>query len=147
MEKHKLASISLTVWDRTISVKFSTLKVSRVYGRLFTKITSPPLLAAILNFCVKRKNTYLGNGARRKYLACRVYEVYWRLFAKIAFPPLLAAILNFCVKRKSAFISETVRDRAISTKVWTRRVSAECTGDFSQKSLSRHFWRPSWISA
>ena len=58
---------------------------------------------------------------------------------KINFPPLLAAILNFCVKYKSAFISETVQDRVISTKSWTRRVSAECTGNILRKSLSRHF--------
>ena len=55
MEKHKLAFVSLTVRDRGISLKFSTPRVSRVYWLLFTKITFPPLLAAILNFCVKLK--------------------------------------------------------------------------------------------
>ena len=89
----------------------------------FHKNHYPATFAAILNFSVKQG-------------ICRVY---WQLLEKIAFPPLLAAILNFCIKRKSTFISETVQDRAISTKFWTRRVSAECTGDILQKSLSRHF--------
>ena len=68
--------------------------------------------------------------------SCRVY---WRLFAKIVFLPLLAAILNFCVKRKNLLISETERDRAISTKFLTHRVSAESTGDFSQKLFPATF--------
>ena len=54
MEKHKLASISLIVPDRRILSKFSTPRVSKVYWRLFTKVTFPSLLVAILNFCVKR---------------------------------------------------------------------------------------------
>ena len=74
-----------------------------------------------------------------------VCGVYWRLFAKIVLLPLLAAVLNFCVKRQNVFISEMERDRAISAKFLTRMVSAESTGDFSQKSFSCHFWRPSWI--
>ena len=56
------------------------------------------------------------------------------IFPKNLFPmPFLAAFLNFCIKCKKAFISETVRDRAISTKFLTHRVSAEFTGNFSQK--------------
>ena len=41
-------------------------------------------------------------------------------------------------KHKLPSISLTVQDRGILP---------ECTGNFSQKSLSRHFWRPSWIFA
>ena len=41
MQKHKLASISLTVQNRGILSKFSTPRVSRVYWQLFTKITFP----------------------------------------------------------------------------------------------------------
>ena len=59
------------------------------------------------------------------------------------FPQLLAAILNFCIKCKNVFISEIERDRAILTKFLIGRVSAESTGEFPQKSFSRHFWRPS----
>ena len=51
----------------------------------------------------------------------------------------LAAILNFCVKRKHTFILEMVQDRAILIKFLTCRVSAEYTGNISQKSLCRHF--------
>ena len=32
-------------------------------------------------------------------------------------------------------------------KFLTHRVSTKSTGLFSQKSFSRHFWQPSWISA
>ena len=57
------------------------------------------------------------------------------IFRKNHFPATfsLAAILNFCGRHKSTFISEMVRDRAILTKFLTHRVSAESTGDFSQK--------------
>ena len=68
-----------------------------------------------------------------------ICRVYWWLFRKTCFPVILAAILNFSIKHKSAFISEMVWDRAISTKFCTHRVSAECTGNILQKSLSRHF--------
>ena len=40
-------------------------------------------------------------------------------------------------------VSETERHRAILTEFLTRRVFVDCTGDFSQKLFSRHFWRPS----
>ena len=48
------------------------------------------------------------------------------------------AILNFCVKCKNVFISETERDKAILTKILTRRLSAEYIGNFLQKLFSRH---------
>ena len=212
------AFISETVRDRAISTTF--LSICGVYF-FSQKNVFLPLLAAILNFCVKHKNVfisemkrdraistnflthrvstesqfflmlktqkriYLGNGA--KFLTCRVFSHsqksfsrhFWRpswisalnaafisetvrdraisttflsicgvyfFSQKNVFLPLLAAILNFCVKHKNVFISETKRDRAISTNFLTHRVSAESTGDFSQKLFSCHFWRPSWIS-
>ena len=55
------------------------------------------------------------------------------------FPPFLGGgggIFNFCIKCKNAFISETVRDRAVSKKFLTHRVSANSTGNFSQKSFT-----------
>ena len=79
-----------------------------------------------------------------KFFTCRVYvESTGDVMQNNVFPPLLAAILNFYVERKNTFISETERDRAISTKLLTHRVSTESTGDFPQKSFSRHFWRSS----
>ena len=59
-------------------------------------------------------------------------------FPKIAFLPLLVAILNFCIMRKYGFISETEQDRAISMKFFTHRVSADPTGNFSEKSFGGH---------
>ena len=40
---------------------------------------------------------------------------------------------------RTPFISEMVRDRAILTKSLTRRLSAESTGNFSQKLFSPNF--------
>ena len=64
MQKHKFAFIFLTVWDRAISSKFSIPRVTWQttlcnYWRLFPKIVFPTFLAAILNFCVKCKNTMI----------------------------------------------------------------------------------------
>ena len=61
-------------------------------------------------------------------------------FPKNRFCATLTTILSFCVKCKNAMISEMVRDREVSLKFLIRRVSAESTGSFSQKSLSRHFF-------
>ena len=57
MEKHKFAFISLTVRDRVILSKFSTLRVSKKYtiGN-FQKIFLSPKMAAILNFRIFAKN-------------------------------------------------------------------------------------------
>ena len=56
MEKHKFASLSLTVRDRAIPSKFSTHRVLKkcTIGN-FQKIFLSPKLAAILNFCQKWK--------------------------------------------------------------------------------------------
>ena len=83
-----------------------------------------------------------------KFLIRRVFGDSTGDFSqKLFFLPLLAAILNFCVKCKNKIISETEQDRVISMKFLTHRVYPEFTSDFSQKNFSRHFWRPSSISA
>ena len=71
MEKHKFATISLTVRDRAISSKFLTHRVSEqcTLGN-FQKIFTSPKMAAILNFGIFAKNGktqisfYLLNRAR-----------------------------------------------------------------------------------
>ena len=57
MEKHKFATISLTMRDRVISSKFSTHRVSDqcTLGN-FQKIFPSPKMAAILNFRIFTKN-------------------------------------------------------------------------------------------
>ena len=71
-EKHKFASISLTVRDRVISSKFSTHRVSRQTTLCnFQKIFIPLKMAAILNIRIFTKNAktqicfYLLNRARK----------------------------------------------------------------------------------
>ena len=71
-EKHKFASISLTVRDRAISSKFSTHRVSRQTTLCnFQKIFIPLKMAAILNIRIFTKNAktqicfYLLNRARK----------------------------------------------------------------------------------
>ena len=71
MAKHKFASISLTVRDRAILLKFSTHRVSKECNRYnFQKISPSPKMAAILNFRIFAKNGktqisfYLLNHAR-----------------------------------------------------------------------------------
>ena len=71
MAKHKFPSISLTVQDRVISSKFSTLRVSKECNLCnFQKIFPSPKMAAILNFRIFAKNGktqiffYLLNRAR-----------------------------------------------------------------------------------
>ena len=57
IEKHKFASVSLTVRDRAISLKFSTQRVSKqcTLGN-FQKTFLSPKVAAILNFRIFAKN-------------------------------------------------------------------------------------------
>ena len=57
MAKHKIASISLTVRDRAILLKFSTHRVSKkcTLGN-FHKIFPSPHMAAILNFRILAQN-------------------------------------------------------------------------------------------
>ena len=57
MAKHKIASISLTVRDKAILLKFSTHGVSKkcTLGN-FQKIFPTPHMAAILNFRILAQN-------------------------------------------------------------------------------------------
>ena len=60
MEKHKFASISLTMRDRAISLKFSIQRESKqCTPGSFQKNLLSPKMAAILNFCQKWKNLNL----------------------------------------------------------------------------------------
>ena len=94
----------------------------RVYWRVFAKIVYSPLLAAILNFCVKCKDVFISEMEQVRVILTKLLShrniciVYWRVFTEILLPPLLAAILNFCIKCKNVFILEMERARAISTK-------------------------------
>ena len=56
MVKHKFASVSLTVWDRAISSKFSTRGYLRNVLLAILKKFSSPKMAAILNFQIFAKN-------------------------------------------------------------------------------------------
>ena len=57
MEKHKFASISLTVPDKAISSKFSTHRVApQTILCNFQKIILSPKMAVILNFRIFAKN-------------------------------------------------------------------------------------------
>ena len=125
-EKRKSAFILITVRDRSISTKFLTRTVYAVYWRLFPKITFPPILAAMLNFYVKRKNAFILEMVQDRAISMEV------LTCGVS-------------AQKLIYLGNalTVQDRPISMKFLTCRVYAECTGDFSQKSLSHHFWRPS----
>ena len=119
MEKHKFASISLTVRDRAISSKFSTHRVSKkcTLGN-FQKIFLSPKMAG-----------YLRN-------------VLLAIFKKFSSPPKMAAILNFRIflpkmeKHKFASISLTLQDRAILSKFFIHRVSKQCTFGNVQKKFS-----------
>ena len=132
----------------------------RVYWRVIAKIVYSPLLAAILNFCVKCKDVFISEMEQVRVILTKLLShrdiciVYWRVFTEILLPPLLAAILNFFIKCKNVFILEMERARAIltkslihlfwrcfSTKFLTLRVYS--IGVFFQKSFSHHFWRPS----
>ena len=117
MEKHKFASISLTLQDRGISLKFLISRVSRVYGRLFTKIAFPPLLAAILNFCVKRKSSLISETLQdraisTKFWNCRVSaESTGVFFAKNCFPATFGSHLEFLRKaQKHIYLGNGARN-------------------------------------
>ena len=108
MEKHKFASISLTLRDRAISSKFSTHRVSEQYtlGN-FQKIFLYPKMAAILNFFEFLPNmekhkfasislTMQDRAILSKFLTHRVSKQRTLgNFQKIFLSPKLAAILNF----------------------------------------------------
>ena len=113
MAKHKFASISLTVRDRAISSKFSTLRVSKECNLCnFQKMFPSPKMAAILNF-----QLFAQNGKTRIcfYLLNRVTQsdfveifdpqgiraMYSWQFQKNFPSPNMAAILNFRIFAKN----------------------------------------------
>ena len=102
----------------------------RVYWRVIAKIVYSPLLAAILNFCVKCKDVFISEMEQVRVILTKLLShrdiciVYWRVFTEILLPPLLAAILNFFIKCKNVFILEMERARAILTKSLIHSASA-----------------------
>ena len=102
----------------------------RVYWRVIAKIVYSPLLAAILNFCVKCKDVFISEMEQVRVILTKllshrdICRVYWRVFTEIFLPLLLAAILNFFIKCKNVFILEMERARAILTKSLIHSASA-----------------------
>ena len=128
----------------------------RVYWRVIAKIVYSPLLAAILNFCVKCKDVFISEMEQVRVILTKLLShrdiciVYWRVFTEILLPPLLAAILNFFIKCKNVFILEMERARAILTKSLIHCVyfGNEASQNFfltlSSLLVSQNiFWRPS----
>ena len=72
MEKHKFATISLTVRDRAISLKFSIHRVSEKYtlGN-FQKIFLFRHMAAILNFRI-----FVKNWTKNKFASISLTEIF-----------------------------------------------------------------------
>ena len=113
MAKHEFASISLTVRDRAISLKFLTHRVSKECNLCnFQKKFPSPKMAAILNFRIFAKN---GKTRICFYLLNRVTQsdfveifdpqgiraMYSWQFPKIFPSPKMAAILNFQIFPKN----------------------------------------------
>ena len=104
--------------------------ICRVYWRVFTEIFLSPLLAAILNFCVKCKYVFISEMKQVRVILTKLLShrdiciVYWRVFTEIFLPLLLAVILNFFIKCKNVFILEMERARAILTKSLIHSASA-----------------------
>ena len=94
---------------------FDPQGICTVYWRLFPKIIFPPLLAGILNFCVKCKNIFISETVPDrailiKFLTRRVYTESAATFAKNCFPTIFAFFMtNFCVKMQKLIILETMR--------------------------------------
>ena len=109
---------------------FDPQGMCRVYWRVIAKIVYSPLLAAILNFCVKCKDVFISEMEQVRVILTKLLShrdiciVYWRVFTEILLPPLLAAILNFFIKCKNVFILEMERARAILTKSLIHSASA-----------------------
>ena len=104
-------SISLTVRDRAISVKFSTQRVSKqcTLGN-FQQILLSLKMAAILNFCPKWKKrkfasislTVRDRVISSKFSTHRVSkQCTLDIFQKIFVSPKMAAILNFRIFAKN----------------------------------------------
>ena len=125
MEKHKIASISLSVPDRAISSKFLTHRVSKkcTFGN-FQKIFPSPKMAAILPKTAKHKIASISLTVRDRAISSKfsTHRVSKEFLPKTA-------------KHKIASISLTVRDRAISSKFSTHRVYKECSLANFQKNF------------
>ena len=68
----------------------------RVYWQLFAIIVFPPFLAAILNFCVKRKNVFISEMERDEIFYTQgIRKVYWLLFVTNHFPAAFGGHLEF----------------------------------------------------
>ena len=142
MQKHKFASISLTVRDRAISSKFLTQIVSE-QATLYNFQTKFPLFkhGGLFEFLPKMQNhkfasisiTMRDRAISSKFSTQRVSEQTTLCnFKKMVLSSKMAAILNFRIftknaKHKFASISLTVRDRAISSKFSTHGVSQQST--------------------
>ena len=87
MEKHKFASISLTVQDRAISSKFSTRRVSEQYtlGN-FQKNFPLPIYGGhfeFSNFCQKWRNTNLLISLTMRDKVCGIHSDIYNNYNKI----------------------------------------------------------------
>ena len=136
-EKHKNASISLTVRDRAISSKFSTPRVSKKYiyqgmitfqkifknGGHFEFSKFSPKIGKHKIFPISL--TVGDRAISAKFSTPRVFKHYMTTFQKIFKNGGHFEFSNFrqkCEKHKIFAISLTVRDRAISAKFLNPRV-------------------------
>ena len=113
MEKHKLASIYLTMRDRGILLKFSTHRVSRVYWRLFTKNHFPATFGGHLEFLLKIKSAFISETVwdRESFDLQGVGWVAWKLFAKYRFPATFSFHLEFlCKVQKRVYLGNGARE-------------------------------------
>ena len=116
-------------------------------GTIFQKKHFLVILAAILNFCIKDKNTsrkwceivQFGH----KFGPAGYTESSGTFLPQNIFQPLLATILNFCMNRKNTFIWKTARETGIWMKILAHRLSAESSARFFQKSFTHPFGCPS----
>ena len=110
----------------------------RVYWRFFAKIVNSPLLAAILNYCVKCKDVFISEMEQVRVILTKLLShrdiciVYWRVFTEILLQSLLAAFLSFFIKCKNVFILEMERARAISTNFLIHSASAVYLSHFAK---------------
>ena len=142
MEKHKFASITLTMRDRAISLKFSNLTVSQqtTLGN-FPKIFLPLKITTILSCRIFAKNakikiffTVRDRAISSKFSTHRVSQQTTLCnFQKNFLSPKMAAILKFRIFAKNAktqicfYLLNHARDRAILSKFLTYRVSQQFT--------------------
>ena len=88
---------------------------------------------------------YLGNGVRYSDLVEIFYpqagyqQSQLVTFPKNHFAAIFGGHLEFLRKTQKRIILETMHDRVILLKFLIARLSPELTGEFFQKSFSRHF--------